>query len=107
MQDDNNKKHKVLIHAVCEITITNDDPVKAQTIAEKLFNDDIADKSEMFSVQVEEIEVESQFTHEHKWEVVKELPNAVQKRCVQCGHLLSESYGDAEDDLKLILTTLR
>jgi hypothetical protein len=51
-------KHKVLIHAVCEITITNDNSVEAQAIAAKLFEDDIASKSEMFSVRVERVEVE-------------------------------------------------
>lgn len=49
---------KVLIHAVCEINIGNDDPVEAQAIAEKLFDDDISSKSEMFSVTVERVEVE-------------------------------------------------
>jgi hypothetical protein len=104
MQSDNTKKHKVLIYAICEVTITNNDPAEAQAIAEKLFHDDISSKSEMFLVRVEEVEVQPlQLTHEHKWEVIKELPNAVQKRCVECGHLLSESYGDADDDLELTL----
>lgn len=51
-------KHRVLIHAVCEITISNDDPTEAQAISEILFRDDISSKTEMFSVRVERVEVE-------------------------------------------------
>lgn len=51
-------KHRVLIHAVCETTITNDDPVEAEAISKLLFEDDISSKSEMFSVRVESVEVE-------------------------------------------------
>lgn len=50
-------KHKVFVYAVCEITITNDDPDEAKAIAGKLFGDDIASKSEMFSVHIERMEV--------------------------------------------------
>lgn len=47
--------YRVLIHAVFEITISDDDSVEAQAIAEKLFEDDISSKSEMFSVRVERV----------------------------------------------------
>lgn len=50
------KQQKVFIYAVCEITISNDDPAEAQAIAEKLFHDDISSKSEMFSVRIERME---------------------------------------------------
>lgn len=50
--------HRVLIHAVFEITISNDDPVEAEAICKILFEDDISSKSEMFSVRVERVEVE-------------------------------------------------
>lgn len=49
-------KHKVLVYSVSEITISHDDPVEAQAIAEKLFHDDISSKSEMFTVRVNRIE---------------------------------------------------
>jgi hypothetical protein len=49
-------KHKVLIYAVFETNITNHDPAEAQAICEKLFEDDISSKSEMFSVRVERVE---------------------------------------------------
>lgn len=50
--------HKVSIYAVCEVSISNSDAVEAKAIAQKLFEDDIGSKSEMFSVRVERIEAQ-------------------------------------------------
>lgn len=52
------KTHGVLIHAVFETSISNSDPAEAQAICEKLFEDEITSKAEMFSVRVEQVEVE-------------------------------------------------
>lgn len=52
------KQHKVVVHAAFEIVITNDDPDESRAICEKLFEDDIASKSEMFSVSIERMEAE-------------------------------------------------
>lgn len=51
--------HRVLIHAVFDTRISGDDPVQAQAICERLFQDEIISKAEMFSVQVERVEMES------------------------------------------------
>lgn len=54
----NPKPHKVLVYAVCETVVSNDDPVEVEAICRKLFEDDISSKSEMFSVRVERVEVQ-------------------------------------------------
>lgn len=50
--------HRVLIHAVFETAISQDDPAYAQSVAEMLFADDVTNRLEMFSVKVERVEVE-------------------------------------------------
>lgn len=52
-------KYKVTIHVVCQIVVSHDDPVEAKAVAEKLFVDDISSKSEMFTVCIERMEVQS------------------------------------------------
>ena len=48
--------HRVLIHAVFETTISQDDLAYAKSVAERLFEDEVTSKAEMFSVRVERVE---------------------------------------------------
>lgn len=51
--------HRVLIHAVFETIIAKQtDDSDAQSIAERLFEDEVTSKAEMFSVSVERVEVQ-------------------------------------------------
>lgn len=74
------KPHKVIIYATCETVVSNDDPVEAEMIARKLFEDDISSKSEMFDVRVGRVAVSPYREKQKPKRTLAEIQRAMRKR---------------------------